>query len=558
MLQIYNFLRSFLRKRPRHRISKSTHVFRPSTYFAQKRTRGSKRSTSARLVFWRRRYSSSSLSSSTSSPESPIAPISGRNLDRSYSCKPPASPKFKALEELKKGSRRHSDSPHLGLKNLRTKEYSVSTDVKPKTSYTFPKLDSQSVASNSPKSPLQSSFYSNSKTKFNPLMKKSDHSATEIARTAPKCALSRQSTFIRPSQQLLFDIDESSSSSSGIYAPSTCTTRTTKTTQTTANKNWSGNTQFVKNGSAGNENRRNPDYLRSSMKGRRKDEESCNFNRDTSKRRSLKKESQNFLSHIDAASIWDDLRHRRMPKWRSFRRHKEQRVDTMTGSRSLNEDEMRKRQARNMNPTPKFDPEKYVEYIIKLTGEWTQVQIVEIPNDTSQGLGFGIVGGASTGVIVKTILPGSLADKDGRLRPCDRILQIGRINVQGMSSQQVAALLRPAHAEPFIQLIIGRPIKLEDTVIDTALNLEYPLAHNNNETNSALLMDETLPYICPPTTSSPVPYPNRLILTSPALSDSHHSPQYVVLSHLATMPRRPTTNAWNYLFVLQNPKHSAR
>ncbi|KAI6184517.1 PDZ domain-containing protein [Aphelenchoides bicaudatus] len=60
----------------------------------------------------------------------------------------------------------------------------------------------------------------------------------------------------------------------------------------------------------------------------------------------------------------------------------------------------------------------------------------------SVGLGFGIVGGASTGVVIKTILQGSAADKDKRLRAGDRILQIGRINVQGFTSQQVAALLR--------------------------------------------------------------------------------------------------------------------
>uniref|UniRef100_A0A915ECS4 PDZ domain-containing protein n=1 Tax=Ditylenchus dipsaci TaxID=166011 RepID=A0A915ECS4_9BILA len=66
-------------------------------------------------------------------------------------------------------------------------------------------------------------------------------------------------------------------------------------------------------------------------------------------------------------------------------------------------------------------------------------------------------------------IAGSLADRleEGRLLPCDRILQIGRINVQGMSSQQVAALLRPGQSEPFIQLIVGRPIQLQDTVIDT-------------------------------------------------------------------------------------------
>uniref|UniRef100_A0A914XY50 PDZ domain-containing protein n=1 Tax=Panagrolaimus superbus TaxID=310955 RepID=A0A914XY50_9BILA len=115
----------------------------------------------------------------------------------------------------------------------------------------------------------------------------------------------------------------------------------------------------------------------------------------------------------------------------------------------------------------KFDYNSFVEYIIKLTGDWTQVQVVHLPNEPAVGLGFGIVGGTSTGVVVKTILPGSAADKDQRLRPGDRILQIGRINVNGMSSQQVAGLLR--QPENVIEVIIGRPINVTDTAEDSLL-----------------------------------------------------------------------------------------
>lgn len=38
------------------------------------------------------------------------------------------------------------------------------------------------------------------------------------------------------------------------------------------------------------------------------------------------------------------------------------------------------------------------------------IETVELHNDGS-GLGFGIVGGRTTGVIVKTILPGGVADR---------------------------------------------------------------------------------------------------------------------------------------------------
>ncbi|KAK6043491.1 hypothetical protein COOONC_19004, partial [Cooperia oncophora] len=45
-----------------------------------------------------------------------------------------------------------------------------------------------------------------------------------------------------------------------------------------------------------------------------------------------------------------------------------------------------------------------------LSGDWTQVEVIRLSTEGG-GLGFGIVGGASTGVVVKTILPGSPADK---------------------------------------------------------------------------------------------------------------------------------------------------
>uniref|UniRef100_A0A915L7S7 PDZ domain-containing protein n=1 Tax=Romanomermis culicivorax TaxID=13658 RepID=A0A915L7S7_ROMCU len=90
----------------------------------------------------------------------------------------------------------------------------------------------------------------------------------------------------------------------------------------------------------------------------------------------------------------------------------------------------------------------------KLYGEWTQVQIIELQNNGST-LGFGIVGGRSTGVVVKTVLAGGLAGKDGRLRPGDHILQINDINVQGMTSEQVAMILRQED-KPMLKLIVGR------------------------------------------------------------------------------------------------------
>ncbi|XP_061413874.1 multiple PDZ domain protein-like isoform X3 [Lethenteron reissneri] len=84
------------------------------------------------------------------------------------------------------------------------------------------------------------------------------------------------------------------------------------------------------------------------------------------------------------------------------------------------------------------------------------VDTVELTNDGS-GLGFGIVGGKGTGVVVKTILPGGVAARDGRLQSGDHILQIGDTDVQGMGSEQVAQVLRQCGTH--VKLVIARGLR---------------------------------------------------------------------------------------------------
>ncbi|XP_040096323.1 multiple PDZ domain protein [Oryx dammah] len=84
---------------------------------------------------------------------------------------------------------------------------------------------------------------------------------------------------------------------------------------------------------------------------------------------------------------------------------------------------------------------------------WQHVETIELVNDGS-GLGFGIVGGKATGVIVKTILPGGVADQHGRLCSGDHILRIGDTDLAGMSSEQVAQVLRQCGNR--VKLMIAR------------------------------------------------------------------------------------------------------
>ncbi|XP_044746782.1 inaD-like protein isoform X2 [Coccinella septempunctata] len=91
-----------------------------------------------------------------------------------------------------------------------------------------------------------------------------------------------------------------------------------------------------------------------------------------------------------------------------------------------------------------------------LNTEWAQVEVIDLINDGS-GLAFGIIGGRSTGVVVKTILPGGVADRDGRLQSGDHILQIGEVNLRGLGSEQVASVLRQCGIH--VRMVVARPIE---------------------------------------------------------------------------------------------------
>ncbi|XP_068563933.1 inaD-like protein isoform X2 [Cebidichthys violaceus] len=87
------------------------------------------------------------------------------------------------------------------------------------------------------------------------------------------------------------------------------------------------------------------------------------------------------------------------------------------------------------------------------TDQWGHVEEIELVNDGS-GLGFGIVGGRTTGVVVRTLLPDSVADKDGRLRTGDHILRIGATPTSGLTSDQVVKVLQGCGSQ--VTLLIAR------------------------------------------------------------------------------------------------------
>ena len=98
--------------------------------------------------------------------------------------------------------------------------------------------------------------------------------------------------------------------------------------------------------------------------------------------------------------------------------------------------------------------------ISQLKTEWTELEIIDLLNDGS-GLGFGIIGNKSTGVVVRTILAGGAADRDQRLCAGDHIFHIGDVNVRGMTSEQVAGVLRQSGEQ--VKLLVGRPLQNPET-----------------------------------------------------------------------------------------------
>uniref|UniRef100_A0A4W5M6S4 PATJ crumbs cell polarity complex component n=1 Tax=Hucho hucho TaxID=62062 RepID=A0A4W5M6S4_9TELE len=85
--------------------------------------------------------------------------------------------------------------------------------------------------------------------------------------------------------------------------------------------------------------------------------------------------------------------------------------------------------------------------------QWGHMEEIELLNDGS-GLGFGIVGGMATGVVVRTLVPNSVADKDGRLRTGDHILRIGETPTGGLASDQVVKVLQGCGSH--VRMLIAR------------------------------------------------------------------------------------------------------
>ncbi|VDM16243.1 unnamed protein product [Hydatigera taeniaeformis] len=97
-----------------------------------------------------------------------------------------------------------------------------------------------------------------------------------------------------------------------------------------------------------------------------------------------------------------------------------------------------------------------------LNSEWSEIELIRLRNDFNSGLGFGLLGNKTTGVLVRNIVPGGTGDlvsihiicvfvvKTGNLRPGDVILRVGEVSTRGLGPDQVARLLRQSVVSSYV------------------------------------------------------------------------------------------------------------
>ena len=159
-----------------------------------------------------------------------------------------------------------------------------------------------------------------------------------------------------------------------------------------------------------------------------------------------------------------------------------------------------------------------------IPSDWCQVEVIDLVNDGT-GLGFGIIGGQQTGVVVKTILPGGVADRDTRLLPGDFILQINEHWLRGVASEQVASVLRSCGT--CVRLVVARPVDPSDpgSVQGLAPVLPTSVLGNQEQLEAHLTLS--------PAAATPAPDKKEILA---ALPDFHSGPDLVGTGGQYTAP----------------------
>ncbi|XP_048774372.1 syntaxin-binding protein 4-like isoform X2 [Ostrea edulis] len=93
--------------------------------------------------------------------------------------------------------------------------------------------------------------------------------------------------------------------------------------------------------------------------------------------------------------------------------------------------------------------------------EYREAELIAFDN-CFKGVGIKICGGCSrdgrevNGIFIKRILPGGLADQDGRLQQGDEILSVNGESFQGITNDRAVAILRQASASNQVEMAVAR------------------------------------------------------------------------------------------------------
>ncbi|XP_064636096.1 afadin-like isoform X3 [Lineus longissimus] len=99
----------------------------------------------------------------------------------------------------------------------------------------------------------------------------------------------------------------------------------------------------------------------------------------------------------------------------------------------------------------------------------TEIVILE---DCSRSLGIKVIGGRSDeydryfGLFIKRVLPGGLADTDGRIQEGDQILSVNDESLRNTTNDKGVALLRKASASNYMKLVLARDEKARQEYAD--------------------------------------------------------------------------------------------
>ncbi|XP_041824605.1 partitioning defective 3 homolog isoform X2 [Melanotaenia boesemani] len=116
---------------------------------------------------------------------------------------------------------------------------------------------------------------------------------------------------------------------------------------------------------------------------------------------------------------------------------------------------------------------------------------IQLKKDT-EGLGFSITSrdvpiGGSAPIYIKNILPRGAAIQDGRLKAGDRLLEVGGVDVNGKSQEEVVALLRATPMGGTVNLVV---IRQEDPLLPREVKEEDELLLTHDGTRQMFMTYE--------------------------------------------------------------------